>query len=299
MKQMFLAVLALMAFSFNVSAVESKALHFCGGAAGGFYDGFADTIGKDIVQKSGGLATVEIIKTKGSVDSASKLKNGTCDIAILQADAVTSRPMPNDITTTDAHQEAIFWIHPVNGPVKDFADLSKEEFKNYGVAIVDGSGAEVTLRNIGNVDKDFKDLNVIGFKNWRWAAKAVAEGKVRKSGNDLRIAGMIYVGLQGRLSSEITGEFREQLNIGQVEVSAMKNVKDFNGTPMYVSCPIVNTNGLDTSNSWGKPDTFCLRAQVVYNNDVFKDMEDQDAEALQTAVDKAVVQGVKNQKAAK
>lgn len=299
MKKVLLAGLAMLAMSAGVFAAPLKTLHFCGGLDGGFYDGFSKTIGSDIVSKSAGLATVDFINTKGSVDSAAKMKSGVCDIAILQADAVTSRPMPNDITTTDAHSEAIFWIHPVDGPVKDFNDLSKDEFKNYGVAIVDGSGAEVTLRNFGNVDKDFKDLNIVGFKNWRWAAKAVSEGKVRKSGNDLRIAGMIYVGLQGRLSSEITGEFRDQLRVGQVKVSALKAVKDFNGNPLYPACPISNTNGISTSNTWGDPDTYCVRAQVVYNNDVFKDMEDADAEELQTAVDKAIVQGVRNQKAAK
>jgi len=298
MKKMVYAVLALMALSFNVFANEPKTLNFCTGAAEGYYSQIGQVVGTEIQSNSKGLVVVKFVNTKGSVDSATRLKAGECDIAILQNDAVTSRPMPTDISTTDAHQEAIFWIHSKNSKVKDFDDLSDSDYKNLGVAIVDGSGAEVTLRNFGNIDKDFKDLNIVGFKNWRWAAKAAAEGKVRKGGIDIPIAGLIYVGRQGKISTEITGEFKEELRIGEIDVSAFKKVKDLNGNPLYTTCEVVQANGIETSTTL-KPDTYCLRAQFVYNNAFFEGMDENDAELLQTVVDKAIVRNVRQQQAAK
>lgn len=298
MKKMIYAVLALMAMSFNAFANEPKTLNFCTGSPEGYYTSIGQVVGTDIQSNSKGLVVVKFINTKGSVDSATRLKSGECDIAILQADAVTSRPMPVDISTTDAHPEAIFWIHGKNSKVKDFADLSDSDYKNAGVAIVDGSGAEVTLRNFGNVDKDYKDLNVVGFKNWRWAAKAAAEGKIRKGGVEIPIAGLIYVGRMGKISGEITGEFKEDLRIGEIDVSAFKKVKDANGNQLYFTCEVTNSNGIETSTTL-KPDTYCLRAQFVYNNAFFEGMDEDEAELLQTVVDKAIVRNVRQAQAAK
>lgn len=298
MKKMFYAALALMAFSFGAFASEPKELKFCTGAAEGYYSQIGQVVGTDIQANSKGLVVVKFVNTKGSVDSATRLKAGECDIAILQNDAVTSRPMPTDISTTDAHQEAIYWIHGKNSKVKDFGDLSDSDYKNMGVAIVDGSGAEVTLRNFGNIDKDYKDLNIVGFKNWRWAAKAAAEGKIRKGGIDIPIAGLIYVGRQGKISGEITGEFKEDLRIGEIDVNAFKKVKDSNGNPLYVTCEVLQANGIETSTHL-KPDTYCLRAQFVYNNAFFEGFNEDDAELIQTVVDKAIVRNVRQAQAVK
>lgn len=298
MKKMILAGLAMMAVSFGAFA-DVKPLTFCGGAQGGFYDGFAHQIGKDIETNSKGLVSMSFKTTKGSVDSAAMLKSGECDLAILQSDAVTSRPMPSDLAITDAHQEAIYWIHAKNGKVKDFSDMSDDENKNLGIAIVSGSGAEVTLRNFGIVDKDYKDLNIVPFKTWFLAAKATAEGKVRKGGNDIMIAGMIYVGMQGKISTEITGEYRDDLNIGQIDVGAFKKVKDANGNPLYVTCDVEKTNGMETSTTFASPDTYCLKAQVVYNNAIFEGMDEEQATVLQTVMDKTIVQNVRQQRSVK
>lgn len=298
MKKMLLAV-SLMLASFAVFATEGKTITFCGGADGGFYDGFARQLARDVNQN--GKVNVAVLQTKGSVDSAAMLKADDCQVALLQADAVISRPLPGDVSISDAHKEAIYWIHPKNGPVKDFADMKDDENKNLGIAIVDGSGAEVTLRNFGNVDKDYKDLNIVPFKSWFAAGKATAEGKVRRSKADIQIVGMIYVGRPGNISSEITGEFKDMLSIGEIDVSSFKDVKDAIGGQLYSVCEIDSsqTNGLETSNRFGKPDTYCVNAQVVYNNELFEGMDEKDATKLQTVLDKAIVQNVRQLRAAK
>lgn len=300
MKRMFLAVLVLMTFAFQAFAAEPKTLNFCTGAEGGFYDGFGRAIGGDIKKQAKGAANLEYLTTEGSVSSANMLKSGECDLAILQADAVLSRPMPSDIAISDAHQEAIYWLYG-KSKVEDFDDMASDKNKNYGVAIVSGSGAEVTLRNFGNVDKKFKDLNIITFDDWFSAAKATAEGKIRRAGNDIIIAGMIYVGRVGNISTDITGDFKDDLTIGEIDVSSFANVTDRNGNPLYAQCKITNTNGIKDNKSMfsGDPVTYCVRAQVVYNNALFEGMETKQARDLRKAIDKSIVQNVRQQQAAK
>lgn len=294
MKKMLVAALAMMAMSFNALAIEGKTLNFCGGAEGGFYESFAKQIANDVSKAA--KIQVEVLQTEGSVSSAQMLKEGDCDVAILQADAVISRPLPADIAISDAHKEAIYWMFGKGG-VEDFDDMSDKDNKNKGIAVVEGSGAEVTLRNFGNVDKDFKDLNVIVFDDWFSAAKAAADGKVRRAKNDIPIAGMIYIGRPGNISSEITGEFKEDLTIGEIDVSSFKDVKDAIGGQLYSTCELTSkqTNGLKTSTSL-KPDTFCVNAQIVYNNELFDGLEKKDARLLRKSLDKAIVQNVRQQR---
>ena len=298
MKRMFLAVLVLMTFAFQAFAAEPKTLNFCTGAEGGFYDGFGRQVGNDAKKMAKGLLNVDYKITEGSVTSASMFKNGECDIAILQADAVTSRPMPTDIAISDGHVEAIYWLHSAKG-VKDFEDMSSDTNKNMGIAIVTGSGAEVTLRNFGLVDKKYKDLNIIGFDDWFSAAKAAAAGKIRRSGNDIPIAGMIYVGRPGNISSEVTGEFKDDLTIGSIDVSSFKDVKDGTGSPLYTKCKVGATNGIKADGSWTDPETYCVHAQIVYNNAIFEDMDKAQARDIRKALDKSIVQNVRMQQAAK
>jgi hypothetical protein len=294
MKKMLVAALAMMAMSFNVFAIEGKTLNFCGGAEGGFYESFAKQIANDVAKAA--KVQVDVLQTEGSVSSAQMLKDGDCDVAILQADAVISRPLPADIAVSDAHREAIYWMFGKGG-VKDFGDMSDKEHKNKGIAVVEGSGAEVTLRNFGNVDKDFKDLNVIVFDDWFSAAKAAADGKVRRAKNDIPIAGMVYIGRPGNISSEITGEFKEDLTIGEIDVSSFKDVKDAIGGQLYSTCELTDkqTNGLKTATTF-KPDTFCVNAQIVYNNELFEGLDKKDARLLRKSLDKAIVQNVRQQR---
>ena len=296
MKKVLLAGLAFLALASPLA--YAKDLVLCTGADGGFYDTWGKTLGTDVRSQSGGKVMVTFLNTKGSVDSAAKLKKGECDMAILQADAVTSRPMPADLAVTDGHQEAIYWIHGEKG-VKNLDDMADSDNKNLGIAIVGGSGAEVTLRNFGNVDPKFKDLNIVPFTSWFRAAKATSEGRIRKGGNDILIAGMVYVGRQGNISTEITGEFKDTLSVGEIDVSSFKNVKDANGQPLYVSCPVGKTNGMKTSTKWADPDTYCVRAQIVYNNEAFANMDEDEASDIQTLLDKVIIQNVRQQMAAK
>jgi hypothetical protein len=43
----------------------------------------------------------------------------------------------------------------------------------------------------------------------------------------------------------------------------------------------------------GKPDTYCLRAQIVFNNDYLKSMQPDEAKKVRRAVDKGINSVVK------
>lgn len=269
----------------STAALATPDLSFCSGSAGGFYDSIAQVIAKDIGAKA--KIKVAVVNTGGSVENAEMLRDGECQLAIMQADAVTSKPLPPDVRVTDAHQEAVFWIHGKTG-VKDLSAMSKAANAKRGIALVGGGGAEVTLRNFGMVDEDYKNLVIVPFDEWEEAAEATRNGYVQRGGR-IDIAGMIYVGRKGAIDREIVDGYKEGLSIGEIDESSFLEAKDNNGNPLYTKCVLSDedASGLKTDTVF-KPDTLCLRAQVVYNNAMFDGMDKKEARALRKVVNKSI-----------
>lgn len=282
MRKLFIGLAMSLA---SCTALASPELSFCSGAAGGFYDDIVQVIAKDISSKA--KIKVEVVNTGGSVENAELLKDGTCQLAIMQADAVTSKPLPPDIRVTDAHQEAVFWIHGKTG-LEDFTDLSAKANAKRGVAIVGGGGAEVTLRNFGMVDEDYKNVLIVPFDSWDEAAEAARNGYMQRGGR-VEIAGMIYVGRMGKISTDIIDGYKEGLTIGEIDESSFLKAKDSNGNPLYTKCLLDDkaASGLKTD-TWTKPSTLCMRAQVLYNNDLFDGMDKKEAMALKKVINKSI-----------
>lgn len=286
MKKMFLAALAMMA---SVSALAAPTLTICTGGPGGAYESLGKDIGKAIVEKVKVSSPTElkVLNTGGSIENAERLTNGSCNMAIMQADAVASRGLPRDIKVTNAHVEAIYWIHNKDG-LADFADIYKKENKNLGVAIVTGSGASITLENFGNVDEDYKDLNVIPFEDWEYAAEAAANGYTRVAGKDVKIAGLLYVGRPGFLPGAITNDYSKDLTVGEVDEDSFTKAKDFNNEALYATCEISRKDVAPLQvDTWSSPDTLCMNAQVVFNNEYLGTLQGDEARAVK----KAVLQG--------
>ena len=287
MKKLFLA--AVMAFSAMPMAYANQPLTVCTGGPGGAYEALGKEIGKAIVDKVKVTAPTElkVLNTGGSIENAQRLTNGSCGMAIMQGDAVASRGLPRDIKVTNAHEEVIYWIHGKGG-LKDFADISKAENKNLGIAIVKGSGAQITIENFGNVDEDYKDLNLIPFDDWEFAAEATANGSTRVAGKDVKITGMLYVGRAGFLPGAITNDYSQDLTVGEVDESNFTKAKDYNGNQLYTACEIkAGDTGPLKTDTYLKPDTLCMRAQVVFNNEFLSSYADEEQRALR----KAVMQG--------
>lgn len=271
----------------------SNTLRFCTGGEGGFYESLGQAIGTSITKKTGG--ELEILNTGGSVENAELLKDGDCDIGILQADVVSTASLPADIKVVDAHTEVVYWLHPKGGAVDDFGDMEQDAVAaKYAFAAVTGSGALTTVRNWIKTDKDYEGARVIEFDDWYGAAEAVAQGYVTKAGVRIEIAGMLYIGRPGKISGDITEDFGSQIVIGEVNDSSFANSKDANGNPLYVQCVVdsASTSGLKTSSTLS-PDTYCLKAQVVYNNAYHASLPAKEQRATRRAIDKGINSVVK------
>ncbi|ARV77225.1 hypothetical protein FDI21_gp054 [Pseudomonas phage Noxifer] len=292
MKNVFLAVLMMA----SASAMAAPTLTVCTGGQGGAYEALGKDIGKAIVDKVKVTSPTElqVLNTGGSVENAQRVTNGSCAMAIMQGDAVASRGLPRDIKVTNAHEEVIYWIHGKDG-LKDFADISKAENKNLGIAIVNGSGAQITIENFGATDEDYKDLNLISFEDWEYAAEATANGQTRSAGKEVKIAGMLYVGRAGFLPGAITNDYSQDLSVGEINESNFTKAKDYNGTQLYTKCEINkgDTGPLKTD-TFFKPDTLCMRAQVVFNNDYVNTMADADQRVMRKAVMQGTSQVLRN-----
>lgn len=269
-------------------------LKFCTGGVGGFYEGLGTSIGGKITNEIGN--TLKVVTTGGSIDNAKKLKAGDCDIAIIQADAVITQPMPSSFKAVNAHEEVVYWLIPKNGEVVDFGDMEDDKvMKKYAFATVKGSGASVTLNNWIKTDKDYAGAVPVEFKDWYSAAEAVAQGFTMDSGVRVDIAGMLYIGRMGMLPADITSDFGSQLMVGEVNDSSFENSKDSNGNELYTHCaiPKEKTSGLAKSNKWADQKTYCLRAQVVFNNAYLNGLDEAETTTVRRAVDKGINSTVK------
>jgi hypothetical protein len=275
-------------------AAPPDTLKFCSGGVGGFYEGLATSIGGKITNEVGN--TLKVMTTGGSVDNAKKLKAGECDIAIIQADAVITQPMPASFKAINAHEEVVYWLYPKGGEVDDFGDMEDDKvMKKYAFATVKGSGASVTLNNWIKTDKDYAGAVPVEFKDWYSAAEAVAQGFTMDSGVRVDIAGMLYIGRLGMLPADITSDFGNQLMVGGVDDSSFENAKDANGNPLYTHCAIPKgkTSGLEGPGTFSDVKTYCLRAQVVFNNAYLTGLDEAETTAVRRAVDKGINSTVK------
>ena len=288
MRKIILSAVLAMGAIFSTAQAAPVDFPICTGGEGGYYESLGQDIGRSIAKKAD--VNLEIVNTGGSVENAELLKEGDCVMAIMQADAVSTLPLPADIKVTDSHTEVIYWLFPKNGPVDDFGDMEKDaNTKRYAVAVVAGSGAQLTVKNFEATDKDYAGIRYVEFDDWYAAAEAVSQGFVQKAGVRLEIAGMLYIARPGKISSDITEDFGKQIVIGEINDDSFSNSKDINGNPLYTKCSISSkeTGGL-TTDTIGSPDTYCMRAQVVYNNDTHAGMERKESRAFRRAVDKGV-----------
>lgn len=280
-------LLALLLTVSGLASATPNPLTFCTGGEGGFYESLGQAIGKAITKKTG--AELEVLNTGGSVENAQLIKDGDCSIAILQADVVTTMPLPADIKVSDAHTEVVYWLHGPAG-IDDFGKMEDDSVAaKYAFAAVSGSGALVTVKNWIKTDKDYEGARIVEFDDWYSAAEAVAQGYVSRAGVRIEIAGMLYIGRAGKITTDITEDFGGQILIGEVNDSSFESSKDANDNPLYTHCSVDSAaaSGLKTSTTLA-PDTYCLRAQVVYNNDYHKDLPTKEQRVVRRAVDKGI-----------
>lgn len=281
--------LALASLACSANAASPSSLNFCAGLAGGFYDKLASEIGRSITQNSG--MPVSVLETGGSVMNAEKMQDKSCDIAIMQADVAMNLGL-RDAEFTDAHTETVFWLHGAKG-VDDFGKMEDDKnAKRFAVATVRGSGAAVTVNNWVKTDKDYEGVRVVEMEDWAEVAKAVSQGYVVRSGERFEIAGTLYIGRS--VSTDISEDFGKSILVGEVNDDSFANAKDANANPLYSQCSVVKAqrSGLGTS-TVTDPDTYCLTAQIVFNNDSLAGLDKDAAKKIRKAVAKGVNSTVK------
>lgn len=288
MRKVLIVGMALMGLCGPALAAEMpESLRFCTGAEGGYYEKLGTTIGRKIVANTG--IQLDIINTGGSVESAELLKEKECDIGLLQADAATVLALPPDIEVTDAHMEAIYWLHKAGG-MDDFADMTDTGNQaKYSVAVITGGGSQITLRNFGTVEEDYKGIKPIEFDDWRAAGKAIAQGYTVRNGERIEIAGGLYIGRVNAITNDIVEDFGALIEVGEIDDGDFTDVKDRNGNQLYQQCKLTDkdTSGIELSSTLSV-DTYCVRAQVIYNNDYHKTLD----KSLQRKVSRMVAKGV-------
>lgn len=97
------------------------------------------------------------------------------------------------------------------------------------------------------------------------------------------------MGRAGKITSDITEDFGNQILIGEINDDSFASSKDANNNPLYTHCSVDKqaTSGLKTSTTLA-PDTYCLRAQVVYDNEYHKDLPSKEQRTVRRAVDKGI-----------
>lgn len=289
MRKILIVGAGFLALACSQLSMAAPTLNFCAGLSGGFYDKLASEVGRTITQTSG--TPVTVVETGGSVMNAEKMQDRSCDLAIMQADVAMNLGL-RDAEYTDAHTETVFWLHGAKG-VDDFGKMEDNEIaKRYAVATVRGSGAAVTVTNWVKTDKDYEGVRIVEMEDWAEVAKAVSQGYVVRSGERFEIAGTLYIGRS--VSTDISEDFGKLIKVGEVNDTSFADAKDANANPLYFACEVVKAqrSGLDTS-TVGNPDTYCLTAQIVFNNEALAGLDKAEAKKIRKAVAKGVNSTVK------
>lgn len=211
--------------------------------------------------------TVNIMTTAGSVENLELLNDGDVDVAIAQMDAINVAQMSRGILAKPYGTETVFWVYNKKHGILDLEDIEGNE--DYVIVLVEGSGAQVTMRSFAQEDAGYLyNLNSAVLVDSAYdAADLVSQGKVLSGpSKGKKVAGLIYVG--SSMTSEISEDFNN-LVIGELTDGDFNDAVDINGEGLYTSCDISSkiTDAMPVGTILD-PDTVCVRAAVVYAADI-------------------------------
>ena len=220
-----------------------------------------------------------VINSNGSIENIENINSGDAQAAIVQADALNIMSPTVPFKAKSAHTETVYWIYNVKHGYSDLEDI--EGNKKVGLVLVDGSGAVVTMQSFAQEDSGYKVNfdNAIYADDLYDAFDIVSEG----SSNGVKVAGLLYVGSQ--IPVEVAHDFKGKVAVGEATDSDFNDAEDVNGDPLYTNCEVVKAKTFGLVDSWGSPDTVCVKAMVIYTND-FDDKKE--ARAVKKGVTKAL-----------
>lgn len=236
------------------------------GSDGGFYQRVGNTFSQKIDSLSKGkrLFDISVIESTGSVENIRRINDGEAQAAIVQSDVMSVMPASVPVRAKTAHTETVFWLYSSKHGISDLEGIEGD--KNTLMVLVDGSGAMVTMQSFAKEDSGYQVNydNAIIADSLYDAADIVSEG----SYNGKKVAGLLYVGRH--VPAEIGQDFKGAINVGQATDSDFNDAEDVNGDPLYTNCAVneTKTAGLGAANSFFDNETVCLKAMIVYVQDL-------------------------------
>ncbi|MCP3869659.1 MAG: hypothetical protein GY703_16520 [Gammaproteobacteria bacterium] len=300
MKRIVLTAALCSAFATSVPfAAETAKIEVGSGSDGGFYYTLMTQIGSEFDKRYKNDKTpveMAINESPGTLHNIEQLTDGEWPLVIVQADGLAqAKGLPGGLQVYNAHQEAVYFL--INKKAHEELDIDDlediEGKKDLHLAIVDGSGAYVTLTSFVKEDSGYKPNleNAISFETMYDAAEAVAAGTHRIAGSSKKVIGMLYVSRPGAISNDILEDFRESLIVGEATDKDFNDALDFNKEPLYQTCDITSKQlqGMKGA-TYGDQKTVCVRAQVAYDPERIKRLvpEKKDQKKVIKAVKKAL-----------
>ncbi len=250
----------VMAAQVGEAQAQENVIRLCTGAEGGNYDFSGIELKKTFTG-----AGLELVSSKGSWDNLQKMKDGTCNAAIVQEDAVMAYQRTNNmplIPLADLYQEDLHLICNPKSGVDELSDLSGTQ---KSIALGNpGSGQWVTWKNLVDVDPTFAGV-VTETESGKLAASQVKQGLIDCM---LAVSGVASATLNG-----IDDNYGYPDTV-LVEVDSRKLLKHvgMSGNELYAPHTIKEGTykGWTGNNTWGDDsvDTVAVTAKVVVNADV-------------------------------
>ncbi len=273
MKNKFLSKVSLALALCTPFAVSANDLVISTGTEGGGYEALGHSIVKQVKKQASKRKVdfdFEVINSTGSIENIENLNSGDAQVAIVQADALNVMKPSVPFKAKSAHTETVWWIYNVQNGFKDLEDI--EGSKSVALVLIEGSGAVITMQSFANEDSGYKTNydSAIYADDVYDAFDLVAEGKA----NGRKVAGLLYVGSQ--IPAEAAADFKGKVLVGEATDGDFDDAKDVNGDRLYQKCEVNKGKARGLVDSWGDPDTVCVKAMVAYS----LDFEDSKAEKV-------------------
>jgi len=257
-------------------AHAENTVKLCTGVKDGNYD-FSGLALQEMIKGS----KLELVNSEGAWDNMQKIKDGTCDAAIAQEDAVIAFNRTTNLSLVplaDLYKESLHLVCNPQSGIDELYDLSGTQ-KTIALGKT-GSGAWVTWKNLVDADKSFASV-VPTTESGKLAASQVKQGLIDCF---LSVSGVASASLNA--IDENYG-FPDTVLV-EVDSSKLLKHKGMSGNPLYTTTNIEE----DTykkwtgNNTWGDDsvDTVGVIAKVVAG----KDVSDDDQINLLSAIEKAL-----------
>lgn len=260
------------AFEIQLTTDGRPIFNLCTGVEGGGYH----TAGQTLARFTDKVAKINVIATGGTMDNLrgmASLKSGNvqdgvlvkggqripCHLSFYQLDgeiAAKKKGVNANLSKIrDAYPEV---IHLIVKSGSKWDELDDFESGNGKIAVVDGSGAWITLIAFGELESNYKSIvpEIVG--SWREGIDRVVDGDVQ---------GLLYV-------SSYTSSFMQNTvnKTGGIELAEIVD-GDLDDDGVYKVCEL-DSSAYSKLLGWSDYDTMCVESAVGIQRDIEQALKD-------------------------